>query len=73
MTEKEKCRQGLLYDANYDAELLSDREKAKEQLYDYNRLRPSQQEEKMQLLKSFLGKIFLPFFIFTFICQIRFI
>ncbi|MBS1319258.1 MAG: sugar O-acetyltransferase, partial [Parabacteroides sp.] len=21
MTEKEKCRQGLLYDANYDAEL----------------------------------------------------
>ena len=26
MTEKEKCRQGLLYDANYDAELLSDRE-----------------------------------------------
>ena len=55
MTEKEKCRQGLLYDANYDAELLSDREKAKEQLYDYNRLRPSQQEEKMQLLKSFLG------------------
>ena len=56
MTEKEKCRQGLLYDANYDAELLSDREKAKEQLYDYNRLRPSQQEEKMQLLKSFLGK-----------------
>ena len=39
MTEKEKCRQGLLYDANYDAELLSDREKAKEQLYDYNRLR----------------------------------
>lgn len=56
MTEKEKCRQGLLYDANYDAELLSDREKAKEQLYDYNRLRPSQQEEKTQLLKSFLGK-----------------
>lgn len=51
MTEKEKCRQGLLYDANYDAELLSDREKAKEQLYDYNRLRPSQQEEKTQLLK----------------------
>ena len=44
MTEKEKCRQGLLYDANYDAELLSDREKAKEQLYDYNRLRPSQHE-----------------------------
>ena len=56
MTEKEKCHQGLLYDANYDRELLLDREKAKELLYDYNRLRPSQQEEKTQLLKSFLGK-----------------
>lgn len=56
MTEKEKCQQGLLYDANYDKELLADREKAKEVLYDYNRLRPSQQSEKTQLLKSFLGK-----------------
>ena len=56
MTEKEKCRQGLLYDANYDAELLSDREKAKEQLYDYNRLRPSQQAERTELLKNLLGK-----------------
>ena len=32
MTEKEKCRQGLLYDANYDTEILADREKAKELL-----------------------------------------
>ena len=36
MTEKEKCRQGLLYDANYDRELLAERERAKELLYDYN-------------------------------------
>ena len=43
MTEKEKCRLGLLYDANYDTETLADRERAKELLYDYNRLRPSQQ------------------------------
>ena len=56
MTEKEKCHLGLLYDANYDRELLVDREKAKELLYDYNRLRPSQQEKRAQLLKSFLGK-----------------
>lgn len=53
MTEKEKCHLGLLYDANYDKELLADRERVKELLYDYNRLRPSQQEEKTQLLKSF--------------------
>ena len=56
MTEKEKCRQGLLYDANYDTEILADREKAKELLYDYNRLRPSQQKEKAELLKLLLGK-----------------
>ena len=56
MTEKEKCMQGLLYDANYDAEILADRAKAKELLFDYNRLRPSQTEEKITLLKQLLGK-----------------
>lgn len=56
MTEKEKCRQGLLYDANYDAELLRERENAKEVLFEYNRLRPSQQEERSRLLKQLLGK-----------------
>lgn len=56
MTEKEKCLQGLLYDANYDTELLMEREKAKEMLFDYNRLRPSQKEERTQLLKQLLGK-----------------
>lgn len=57
MTEKEKCRQGLLYDANYDRELLAERERAKELLYDYNRLRPSQYAEKTDLLRSLLGKV----------------
>lgn len=56
MTEKDKCRQGLLYDANYDAELLKERENAKEVLFEYNRLRPSQQEERSRLLKQLLGK-----------------
>ena len=56
MTEKEKCNLGLLYDANYDPELLSDRETAKELLYDYNRLRPSQQTERTELLKKLLGR-----------------
>lgn len=56
MTEKEKCRLGLLYDANYDADILADRDKAKELLYDYNRLRPSQKEEKIEALRTLLGK-----------------
>ena len=46
MTEKEKCHKGLLYDANYDSELIAEREKAKELLYDYNHLRPYQKVEK---------------------------
>ena len=56
MTEKEKCRFGLLYDANYDLEILADRERAKEVLYDYNRLRPSEQIRRTELLKKLLGK-----------------
>lgn len=56
MTEKEKAAAGLLYDANYDQDLLKAREKAKEILYDYNLLRPSMQTEKQQMLKSLLGK-----------------
>lgn len=56
MTEKEKCRQGVLYDANYDTELLAERERAKELLFDYNRLRPSQKEERLDLLRQLLGK-----------------
>lgn len=51
MTEKEKCRLGLLYDANYDLEILADRERAKELLYDYNRLRPFEQIRRTELLK----------------------
>ena len=54
MTEKEKCRLGLLYDANYDPEILADRERAKELLYDYNHLRPSEQIGRTELLKKLL-------------------
>lgn len=56
MTEKEKCQAGLLYDANYDPQLLADRRAAKELLYDYNRLRPSQEAERLALLKRLLGR-----------------
>ena len=42
MTEKEKCQLGLLYDANYDEELLRERAECKDLCYEYNQLRPSQ-------------------------------
>lgn len=50
MTEKEKAAAGLLYDANYNEEMLAERLAAAELCYDYNNLRPSQNEEKEQIL-----------------------
>lgn len=56
MTEKEKAAKGMLYDANYDQDILADRQRAKEALYDYNNLHPKRQEERKQLLTLLLGK-----------------
>lgn len=55
MTEKEKAAAGLLYDANYNAGMLAERQAAAELCYDYNQLRPSQIEEKERILSRLLG------------------
>jgi acetyltransferase-like isoleucine patch superfamily enzyme len=57
MTEKEKAAAGLLYDANYDKELVSERSRAKQLLYKYNHLDPSKSDERKQLLRDLLGKV----------------
>lgn len=44
MTEKEKMLKQMMYDANYDKDLLEERIRAKEMCYDYNMLRPSEAE-----------------------------
>ena len=56
MSEKEKMLAGEIYDANYDKELIQEREDAKELCYDYNNLRPSEIEKRKELLKKLLGK-----------------
>ena len=56
MTEKEKMLQQMLYNANYDAELIEERRLAKELCYDYNALRPSDEEGQQELLGKLLGK-----------------
>ncbi|MDH6309317.1 maltose O-acetyltransferase [Dysgonomonas sp. PFB1-18] len=56
MTEKEKAAKGLLYDANYDEEILEDRAKADDILYEYNRLHPRRKDDRNRLLKTLLGK-----------------
>ncbi|RXM51023.1 MULTISPECIES: sugar O-acetyltransferase [unclassified Chryseobacterium] len=55
MTEKEKCRAGLLYDANYDPELTQERIACKDLCLEYNGLKNSDKEGRDQLLKRILG------------------
>lgn len=56
MTEKEKCRRGELYDANYDAELIAERTACKDMCYRYNQLLPSKIDERTALMREILGK-----------------
>lgn len=56
MTEKEKMQKQMLYDANYDKELLAERTKAKELCWRYNQLPPADQEGQQEILSQLLGK-----------------
>lgn len=51
MTEREKMMKGLLYDANFDPELLRQRTECKELCYDYNHTRPSDEEKRTEIMK----------------------
>ena len=63
MTEKEKMQKQMLYDANYDKELLQDRMDCKDLCYEYNHLRPSQVEEQKEIIRKIVGKTKKNFFI----------
>ena len=56
MTEKEKMKAQKLYDANYDTDLLKERSVAKDLCYEYNQLRPSDENNQKQIMKKLLGK-----------------
>lgn len=56
MTEKEKMKQQKLYDANYDKNLLRDRQIAKDLCYDFNQLRPSDEKKQRDIMTKLLGK-----------------
>lgn len=55
-TEKEKAREGILYDANYDEELVAERLAAADMTYELNRLRPSQVAEREAVIRRLLGR-----------------
>ena len=57
MIEKEKMLAGLIYDANYDEDLLKERVKAKALCFEYNHsIKPSEIEKQNEILKKLFGK-----------------
>lgn len=56
MTEKEKMLAGEVYCA-IDPQLLKELAEAREVIHDYNLLRPSENEKKLELLEGLLGHI----------------
>lgn len=56
MTEKDKMLRQKMYDANYDKQLLEERRAAKELCYDFNALRPSDDEGQKSIMRQLLGK-----------------
>lgn len=56
MTEKEKMLRQMMYDANYDEELLRDRVNAKELCYQYNQLHPTDEQGRRSIIEKLLGK-----------------
>lgn len=55
MTEKEKAKAGMLYDANYDKALLDERDRCKSICHTYNDLHPSQLDKRAEVMRSLLG------------------
>ena len=56
MTEKEKMLAQKMYDANYDTSLIEERKRAKDLCFEYNQLRPSDEEGQTALMKKILGR-----------------
>ncbi len=54
MTEKEKCAQGLLYNANYDPELIQERMACKDLCLEYNQLKNTDTEGRNKLIKEII-------------------
>ncbi len=57
MTEKEKMLAGMIYDANYDPQLMAERLDCKELCRDYNELRPKNMQARTELLHRLLGEV----------------
>ena len=57
MTEREKAAAGLLYDANYDEELIREREACKDLCFRLNSCLPSDTRSQKEILKKLIPGI----------------
>ncbi len=56
MTEKEKSQQGMIYNPNYDEELIKERDYAKNLCFEYNSINPNEKDKRNQIIKNLFGK-----------------
>lgn len=56
MNEKDKMLIGELYDANYNEELIRERNFIKDKCFQYNKIMPSDLDNRQKLIKNILGK-----------------
>ncbi len=57
MTEKEKRDQGLLFNGNYDQEILEELNRCKDICFEFNQIKPSAHEERITILKELFGSV----------------
>lgn len=57
MNELEKRAAGMLYDANYNQEIINDLNKCKDICFHYNQIMPSKINERNEILKGLFGKV----------------
>ena len=70
MTEKEKAKRGLLYNASNDNELINERFKVKDLCFTFNNTLPSDMETKYALLEQILPNVHTkPFIEQPFLCD----
>ena len=57
MTERQKMEKGLVYDANFDHELLEMRKMADELSFDFNNTRPGDTEKRNEILRKLIPSL----------------
>lgn len=57
MTEKEKRDAGLLYNANYDAEILAEISYCNDLCHEFNQIKPSDRTAQRKILKKIFAKM----------------